>query len=40
MLAVVAEVAYPLGFEHAQSFSTLFKRKTRFTPVEFQQSLS
>jgi AraC-like DNA-binding protein len=36
----VAEVAYQLGFEHAQSFSKLFKRKTRFTPVEFQQSLN
>jgi AraC family transcriptional activator of pobA len=36
----VAEVAYQLGFEHAQSFSKLFKRKTQSTPVEFQQSLN
>jgi len=36
----VAQVAYQLGFEHAQSFSKLFKRKTHATPVEFQQSLN
>jgi len=34
----VAEVAYQLGFEHPQSFSKIFKRKTKITPVEFKQS--
>ena len=36
----VAEVAYQLGFEHPQSFSKIFKRKTNLTPVEFKQSLN
>jgi AraC-like DNA-binding protein len=36
----VAEVAYQLGFEHPQSFSKLFKRKTQLTPVEFKQSFN
>ncbi|RYZ53949.1 MAG: AraC family transcriptional regulator [Sphingobacteriales bacterium] len=27
----IGEIAYALGFEHAQSFSTLFKKKTSFT---------
>ena len=34
----VSEVAYALGFEHAQSFSKLFKRKTNSSPLEFRQS--
>lgn len=34
----VGEVAYSLGFEHSQSFSKLFKMKTRVSPVEFRQS--
>lgn len=34
----VAEIAYQLGFEHPQSFSRLFKTKTRFSPLEFKQS--
>lgn len=34
----VSETAYQLGFEHPQSFSKLFKKKTEFTPNEFKQS--
>ncbi len=34
----VSEIAYRLGFEHSQSFSKLFKNKTRVTPQEFRQS--
>lgn len=34
----VAEIAYHLGFEHPQSFSKIFKKKTNQTPVEFKQS--
>lgn len=33
----VSEIAYALGFEHAQSFSTLFKKKTEMSPLEFRQ---
>ncbi|RYY52288.1 MAG: helix-turn-helix domain-containing protein, partial [Chitinophagaceae bacterium] len=33
----VSEIAYELGFEHAQSFSKLFKSKTDHTPLEFKQ---
>jgi AraC family transcriptional activator of pobA len=36
----VSEVAYALGFEHAQSFSKLFKIKTKLSPVEFRQSFN
>jgi AraC family transcriptional activator of pobA len=36
----VSEIAYELGFEHAQSFSTLFKKKTRFSPLEFRQAFA
>ncbi len=36
----VSEIAYELGFEHAQSFSTLFKKKTDMSPLEFRQSFS
>ncbi|MCT2560457.1 helix-turn-helix domain-containing protein [Chryseobacterium herbae] len=32
----VSEIAYSLGFEHAQSFSTLFKKKTKMAPLEFR----
>ena len=32
----VSEIAYELGFEHAQSFSKLFKNKTTLTPIEFR----
>ena len=36
----VNEIAYELGFEHAQSFSKLFKTKTEMTPLEFRQSFN
>jgi AraC family transcriptional regulator, transcriptional activator of pobA len=36
----VSEVAYALGFEHSQSFSKLFKIKTKLSPVEFRQSFN
>lgn len=34
----VSEIAYELGFEHSQSFSKLFKKKTKLSPLEFRQS--
>ncbi|MDQ0105352.1 AraC-like DNA-binding protein [Chitinophaga terrae (ex Kim and Jung 2007)] len=36
----VSEIAYELGFEHPQSFSKLFKAKTRLSPLEFRQSFN
>ncbi|WP_317235766.1 helix-turn-helix domain-containing protein [Niabella hibiscisoli] len=36
----VSEIAYELGFEHAQSFSKLFKNKTNLSPLEFRQSFN
>ena len=36
----VSEIAYELGYEHSQSFSKLFKRKTRLSPLEFRQSFN
>jgi AraC-like DNA-binding protein len=36
----VSEIAYELGFEHSQSFSKLFKTKTKLSPLEFRQSFS
>lgn len=36
----VSEIAYGLGFEHLQSFSKLFKAKTKLSPVAFRQSLN
>lgn len=36
----VAEVAYQLGFEHAQSFNRLFKTKTNLSPLEFRASFN
>ena len=36
----VSEIAYELGFEHPQSFSKLFKNKTRLSPLEFRQSFN
>ncbi|SEQ44172.1 helix-turn-helix domain-containing protein [Neolewinella agarilytica] len=36
----VGEIAYGLGFEHPQSFSKLFKSKTRQTPIEFRTSFN
>ena len=34
----VSEIAYALGFEHPQSFSTLFKKKTNVSPLAFRQA--
>lgn len=34
----VSEIAYELGFEHAQSFSKLFKRKTHQSPGAYRSS--
>ncbi len=36
----VSEIAYELGFEHPQSFSKLFKAKTRLSPLEFRASFN
>jgi len=36
----VSEIAYSLGFEHSQSFSTLFKKKTNLSPLEFRQAFN
>jgi AraC family transcriptional activator of pobA len=36
----VAEIAYQLGFEHSQSFSRLFKIKTKMSPQEFRASFN
>jgi AraC-like DNA-binding protein len=36
----VSEVAFALGFEHSQSFSKLFKSKTKLSPLEFRQSFN
>jgi AraC-like DNA-binding protein len=37
-LLSTAEIAYELGFEHAQSFNKLFKQKTNLSPAAFRQS--
>lgn len=36
----VSEIAFELGFEHPQSFSKLFKTKTKLSPLEFRQSFN
>lgn len=36
----VSEIAYGLGFEHPQSFSKLFKTKTKLSPLEFRKSFN
>lgn len=36
----VSEIAYELGFEHSQSFSKLFKTKTKLSPLAFRQSFN
>ncbi|WBL44226.1 helix-turn-helix transcriptional regulator [Algoriphagus halophytocola] len=36
----ISEIAYALGFEHSQSFSTLFKKKTKMSPLEFRNSFN
>jgi AraC-like DNA-binding protein len=35
-----SEVAYQLGFDYPQSFSKLFKAKTKMSPIEFRKSLN
>jgi len=36
----VSEIAYELGFEHPQSFSKLFKKKTSVSPLDFRRSFN
>jgi AraC family transcriptional activator of pobA len=36
----ISEVAFQLGFEHPQSFSRLFKTKTRLSPLQFRSSFN
>lgn len=36
----VGEIAYQLGFEHPQSFTKLFKAKTKLSPLRFRQTFS
>ena len=36
----ISEIAFKLGFEHPQSFSTLFKSKTNLSPLAFRQSFN
>ncbi|MFP3591384.1 helix-turn-helix domain-containing protein [Chryseobacterium sp. SIMBA_038] len=36
----ISEIAYELGFEHSQSFSKLFKTKTKVSPLKFRKSFN
>jgi len=36
----ISEIAYALGFEHPQSFTKLFKSKTRLSPLSYRKSLN
>ncbi|MBE9583474.1 helix-turn-helix transcriptional regulator [Mucilaginibacter sp. JRF] len=36
----ISEVAYELGFEHSQSFSRLFKIKTKVSPAQFRATFN
>lgn len=36
----ISEIAYDLGFQHPQSFSKLFKAKTKRSPLSFRQSFN
>lgn len=36
----ISEIAYELGFEHAQSFSKMFRAKTKQSPQEFRKSFN
>lgn len=36
----MSEIAYELGFEHPQSFTKLFKNKTKLSPTQFRASFN
>lgn len=36
----ISEIAYVLGFDYPQSFSKLFKSKTKLSPLEFRRSFN
>ena len=36
----VSEISYQLGFEHPQSFSKLFKSKTKLSPLDYRTSFN
>ena len=36
----VTEIAFHLGFEHSQSFSKMFKKRTNISPLDFRRSVS
>ncbi|MGF7231640.1 helix-turn-helix domain-containing protein [Arachidicoccus sp.] len=36
----ISEIAYELGFEHPQSFTKLFKSKTKLSPLAYRQALT
>jgi len=36
----ISEIAYDLGFEHPQSFSRLFKTKTKLSPLDFRKTFN
>lgn len=36
----VSQIAYELGFEHPQSFSTLFKARTNLSPLDYRRSFN
>jgi AraC family transcriptional activator of pobA len=36
----ISEIAYELGFEHSQSFSKLFKSKTKMSPIAFRSTFN
>ncbi|HWK06720.1 MAG TPA: helix-turn-helix transcriptional regulator [Puia sp.] len=36
----IAEIAYQLGFEHPQSFTKIFRRKAKMSPLEFRKTFN
>ena len=36
----ISEIAYELGFDHPQSFSRLFKTKTKLSPLDFRKAFN
>lgn len=36
----IKEIAYDLGFEYPQSFSTMFRKNTQQTPAQFRASFN